>query len=316
MSCIDVVIVSFNVRDLLEGCLSSLRMHDGHELRVWVVDNASTDGTCEMVRNRFWDVRLLELSENVGFAAGINAALRNVDAEYVVLLNPDTVVPPRALETMVAFLAGHPRVGAVGPRLISPDGSAQTSYRRFPTLRSVARSLVLRDPVIALAVESPHPVDYVVGACIATRRDVLESVGLLDEGFFLYSEEVEWCWRVWRSGRQVWHLPSAVVTHVSGASAETRDGCEIVRGGLMLHHFYRSEFLYFMKTSGRRVALAAYMIRWLGLVVGVVKRTVKGDRSGACDRWRALGVLYSIGAFGLLRLHPRRNVRCGTDAGS
>lgn len=270
MSVIGVVIVSYNTCGLLRDCLASLA-GCALPLRVVVVDNASRDGSAAMAQAEFPAAEVLALEQNLGFAAGTNLGIRRVlsadfsdlnpdtppnsPLDYVLLLNPDTVVYPGAIEALAAFLGAHPRVGAVGPRLLNRDGSVQAAAFRFPTLAMTALDLfppgeVLpgrlynswwhgRYPHEPAAVE-PFPIDHPLGACILTRRAVLEQVGLLDEQFFMYAEEVDWCYRVRAAGWSIWHEPRARVAHVGGASTSqfrTR----------MLIALYRSRLRFFRK---------------------------------------------------------------------
>lgn len=235
MPTIGVAIVSYNTRELLRACLGSLRACS-LPLRVAVVDNGSPDGSAAMVRACFPEVDLIEPGANLGFVRGTNAALQRLmdgaAPDYLLLLNPDTVVHTGAVEALAAFLAAHPRVGAVGPRLLNPDGTLQPAAFRFPTL--VMTALDLFPPGVALPGrlhgswwqgrypqepgDAPFPIDHPLGACILTRPEVIAQVGMLDEGYFMYAEEVDWCWRVRRAGWAIWQVPAARVTHVGGAS--------------------------------------------------------------------------------------------------
>ncbi len=237
---IGVVIVSYNTAALLRACLQSLRACR-LPLRVLVVDNASADHSADMVRAQFPDVHLIALAHNAGFAAANNIGLRwlgyaqndSHPPEFALLLNPDTVVQSGALETLVAFLHAHPRVGLVAPRLRNPDGSVQAAAFRFPTL-----SMSLLDvfpPGEALpgrldgswwhgrypqeaTTNAPFAIDHPLGACMLTRRAVIAQVGLLDERYFMYSEEIDWCWRIRRAHWAIWQVPQAHVVHVGGAA--------------------------------------------------------------------------------------------------
>lgn len=227
------VIVSYNTVALLRDCLTSLagcRL----PLRVVVVDNGSRDGSPAMVRAAFPAVELIEAGHNAGFAGGTNLGLAALGAlpDYLLVLNPDTVVHPGAIEALVDFLAAHPRVGLVGPRLLNPDGSFQPAAFRFPTLTMAALDLFPPGEVLpgrlygswwhgrypADGGPAPFPIDHPLGACMLVRRDVLATVGSMDERYFMYSEEVAWCWRIRRAGWAIWQVPAATVTHVGGAS--------------------------------------------------------------------------------------------------
>ncbi|MCX7791605.1 MAG: glycosyltransferase family 2 protein [Chloroflexaceae bacterium] len=251
------IVVSYNTAALLRACLRSLRGCTV-PLRVVVVDNASRDDSAAMVRSEFPEVELLALDHNRGFAGGIAAGLAwlegrtvgacagdaeppfpgrsisrfNLSIPYVLILNPDTVVHPGAIEHMVAFLEAHPRVGLVGPRLLNPDGTPQPAAFRFPTLLMTALDLFPPGEALPGRLygswwhgrypqergEAPFPIDHPLGACMLTRAEVLATVGALDEAYFMYCEEIEWCWRIRRAGWAIWQVPAARVTHVGGAA--------------------------------------------------------------------------------------------------
>jgi hypothetical protein len=240
---VGVVIVSYNTRDLLRDCLHSLRGCT-LPLRVLVVDNSSADGSAALVREQFPEVHLLARSDNPGFAAGNNLGLRwlgygspapdSTPPPYALLLNPDTVVHPGALEELVAFLEAHPRVGLVGPRLLNPDGSVQAAAFRFPTLTMSLLDVFPPGEVLPgrlygswwhgrYAQEqapdaAPFAIDHPLGACMLVRRRTLAEVGLLDEHYFMYGEEIDWCWRMRRANWAIWQVPAAQVTHIGGAA--------------------------------------------------------------------------------------------------
>ncbi len=232
---VSVVIVSYRSRDYLPDCLDAVRASlETSNLRgeVIVVDNASPDGSAALVREHYPWVQLITNTENRGFAAAVNQGLRVAQGRVLVVLNPDTRPVGDALGQLVRFLHQRPTVGAVGPRLRYPDGRTQPSRRRFPTLLTgfLESTLVQdywRDNCILrryyLADRSddePQDVDWLVGACLAIRREALATVGLFDERFFLYAEEVEWFWRLRRAGWRVSYLPHVEVIHVEGASSE------------------------------------------------------------------------------------------------
>jgi len=271
-----IIIVSWNVRELLRRCLQSILDHAPFDLSyaVWVVDNASTDGSPEMVRQLFPGVHLLVNATNSGFTAANNQALRELFRvampRYVLLLNPDTEIVEDALRTMVKYLDGHPEVGVVGPQLLNPDGSVQSSRRRFPTLATaflestLLQQWIPQNPILSryYALDRPddaiQTVDWVVGAGLMVRRKVIEQVGWLDEGFFMYSEELDWCRRIRLAGWQVVYLPVAQVIHHEGKSSE-----QVIPARHI--HFQRSKIRYFEKYHGPLVAgalrtflLAAY----------------------------------------------------------
>jgi GT2 family glycosyltransferase len=239
-----VVIVSWNVRDLLRACLCSLLAdveRSGLAAGVWVIDNASTDGTPEMVRQEFPSVRLIASKENLGFAAGNNVALRAIlqdtqhgtrNTQYVWLLNPDTELRPGATAALIAALDSHPGAGVVGARLLYSDGSLQHSAFRFPGLvqllfehfpfpaRLYDTALNGRYSRRLYEGESPFPVDHPLGAAMMVRAEAIAKVGLLDEGFWMYCEEIDWCWRMRKAGWRALCVPAARVVHHAAKSSE------------------------------------------------------------------------------------------------
>lgn len=241
MAGLGVVIVNWNVRDLLRACLRSLFAdleRAGTAAQVWVVDNASGDGSAEMVAADFPQVRLVASGENLGFAAGNNLALQVIlntphgphDTPYVWLLNPDTEVLPGATAALLAALEGHPRAGVVGARLLNPDGSLQQSAFRFPGLvqllfelfplpqRWYETPLNGRYPRWLYDGQMPFAVDHPLGASMVVRAEAIAQVGLLDEGYHMYCEEIDWCWRMRRAGWQALCAPAARVVHYGGRS--------------------------------------------------------------------------------------------------
>jgi GT2 family glycosyltransferase len=272
-----IIIVSWNVRDLLQRCLRStfdvqrsteanavLSASSVPRIEVIVVDNASTDGSAEMVRAEFPTVRLVANDENRGFTAASNQGLAISRGRCLVLLNPDTEVVGDALATMLHHLDSNPEIGALGPQLRYPDGSRQSSRRRFPTFATaLVESTVVQEWWSDHGVlrryymadtpdDAIQPVDWVVGACLLVRRQVYEQVGELDEGFFMYSEEMDWCKRIKDAGWEVVYLPTATVIHHEGKSSE-----QVVPSRHI--HFQSSKVRYFRKHHG---SFQAEALRW------------------------------------------------------
>ncbi len=223
--------MSWNVQEDLRKCLQSVLEGNAEDgLAVWVVDNASTDGTVEMLRHEFPQVKLICNETNAGFAAANNQGLKAADADYYLLLNPDTVVPEGAFAKLLQFADAQPGAGAVGPKLVNPDGGLQHSARRFPTITAaIFRNTALgrlcpgaASPSHYLMTEWDHDeareVDWVSGACLLIRRDALEQVGYLDEGFFWGSEDVDYCFRLHQAGWLVMYNPEPIIVHAIGKS--------------------------------------------------------------------------------------------------
>ena len=235
-----VVIVSWNVRDLLGTCLQSLLAdieQSSFETQVWVVDNASADGTPEAVAEAFPTIRLIASDENLGFVRGNNLVLREITSphsqgpRYVWLLNPDTEVRPGATAALVAALEDDPRAGVAGAKLLYADGSLQHSAFRFPGLIQLAFDLFPlptrlydtplngRYPRRLYQGEAPFAIDHPLGASMMVRTEAIADVGLMDEGFWMYCEEIDWCWRMRTAGWRAYCAPAARVVHHAGQSS-------------------------------------------------------------------------------------------------
>ena len=229
---LSIVIVSYNARDDLDRCLQSLALHRAatpHE--IVVVDNASTDGSAELVRTKWPAVRLVNARANVGFARANNMAIRQTDAELILLLNSDTIVKAGSIDTMIQTLDQHADVAVVGPRIVDARGYAELSFGRMISPFAEARQKVLvrgndrRIGPIAAYVERvtrrARDADWVSGACLLVRRADAEAVGLLDERYFMYAEDVDFCAALRARGRRVLFTPDAEITHLRGRSAAT-----------------------------------------------------------------------------------------------
>lgn len=259
-----VVIVSWNTRQLLDACLRSVfDSLQTARAEVWVVDNASTDGSPEMVRAAYPQVTLLVNDANRGFAIANNQALRRAKARYFLLLNSDTIVPSGALDALISAMDAHPEASVCGPLLLNADGSVQVSWARFPGVGSELSGQLDRsqspypmpdfdDPAKRAAMQ-PFPVDWVGGACFLVRADRMAQVGLLDEDYFMYSEETDWCRRFIAQGGKVLLVPSVTVTHLGGGSSravprETRQ------------RMWRSSLRFYRRTYGPLGALPAALV--------------------------------------------------------
>jgi len=245
MADVSVVVVSLNALPWLETCLMGVRDHE-----TILVDAGSTDGTLELVHERFPEVRVLE-RENRGLAAGWNAGIEVASGPYFLLLNADAWAVGDALERLVAFADAHPRAAVVGPRLANLDGTLQRSVRGFPTVwRLATEYLFIRklapgtDALNAFYAggfdhTSAREVDWLMGACLLVRREAMDEVGPADEEFFLFSEETDWCYRFHAAGWQVLFTPDAEFVHMGAAAHGGRMYRENLRGQLRFlakHH--------------------------------------------------------------------------------
>jgi N-acetylglucosaminyl-diphospho-decaprenol L-rhamnosyltransferase len=227
---LDVVIVSYRCRDLVRACLGSLPTSVcGRPVRVWLVDNASCDGTAELVHEQFAETELRVLDRNAGFAAATNLALREGDGDYVLVLNPDTAVPKGSLDRLVELMESRPEIGIAGCRLVRPDGSLDHAAKReFPTVVSalghftgVGRGDRARGRLAAYRAPQVEAgkVDAVNGAFMLIRRRALDEVGLFDEGYWMYMEDLDLCYRFARAHWITWYEPTVSVYHVKGGSS-------------------------------------------------------------------------------------------------
>ena len=250
---LSVVIVSYNVRYYLEQCLRSVeRALVGMDAEVWVVDNDSSDDSVAYLQARFPDVQFIANSENVGFSRANNIAIRRSKGEYVLLLNPDTLVAEHTIGECVAFLDSHPDDGAVGVRMLNADGSfAPESRRGLPTpftsfckMTGLA-ALFPRSRVFGryymryLNPDEPNPIEVISGAFFMVRRDALDQVGLLDEDFFMYGEDIDLSYRLLKGGWQNWYLPLDILHYMGESTA---------KGSFRyVHVFYNAMLIFFNK---------------------------------------------------------------------
>lgn len=253
---LSAVIVNFNTRDLLRACLQSVeKSEDAPSLELFVVDNASSDGSAAMVAEEFPWANLIRSEDNRGYAYANNLALSRCSGEYWLLLNPDTVLPPGALRQMVDFMDAHPEAGVAGPKLVRQDGCLDLACRRsfpspevslyrmlglsklFPRSRRFGRyNLTYLDP------NQPAEVDSVVGAFMMVRATAARQVGILDERFFMYGEDLDWAFRIKAVGWKVLYNPEVVVLHYKGASSRRHSQKAIVEFYRAMDIFYRKHY--------------------------------------------------------------------------
>ncbi len=248
---LSLVIVNWNTKELLLACLQSLATnldHPSHE--IWLVDNASSDGSVEAVAERFPEVKIIRNERNLGFAAANNKALRLMHGRYALLLNTDTIVTPGAIQQLYRFLEENPRVGMAGGQLLNRDGSKQNSIANFPTIPA----LLVNETILRLLWPTKYPskrqryleplaVDSCIGACLMVRKAAMDEVGGLDERYFFYFEETDWARAMAAQGWGVYFVPSAEIFHLQGQTAGYSAKTRIM--------FYRSRNSYFKKWHPR-----------------------------------------------------------------
>ena len=261
-----IVIVNWNTRDFLDKCLQTVFAAEGNlTYKVVVVDNASSDNSEQMVREKYPQAHVIQTNENTGYPRGNNIGLKflgyhgkgQVDADaprYALLLNPDTEVPPTAFYNMVQFMDAHPDVGVAGPRLLLPDGSLDKACRRgFPTpMVSIYHYSGLaklfpkserfgRYNMTFADIDQELEVDSVVGAYMQIRKEAIEQTGLLDEAFFMYAEDIDWCYRIKEAGWKVWYHAAVTVYHVKRAASSQSNKAQFEFWRAMLI-FYRKHY--------------------------------------------------------------------------
>jgi len=285
---IAVIVVDWNAKDDLRVCLQSLArtLEPVVTSETWVVDNAGTDGSADMVRAEFPEVHLVINDANLGFSRANNQALALSQSRYALLLNSDAFIHPHALQELTAYADAHAEAGILGPRVLNPDGSLQYSCRRFPTLgagffrntylgRLFPRNKYAQDYLMTdFDHQSVRTVDWVSGCAMFIRRALVGEIGALDERFFMYCEDVDFCLRAGQAGFQVVYVPQAIVTHAIGRSSDKN-------ADRMIWEFHRAWFEFDKKRHPRGSPLrrlAVWSGLWLRAWVRVAKRHAAARR--------------------------------------
>jgi GT2 family glycosyltransferase len=302
---LSIIIVSWNTKKYMEECLTSLRTIDGNlSAEIIVVDNASADGTPEMIRTQFPEVKLIETGANLGFAKGNNVGIKEATGEYICLINSDVNVPSDCLQKMYSYMEQQPTIGLLGPGMLRTDGRVHRSGMRFPTLWNIFLRALFLDSIFKgtglfggflmkdFHFDQTRDMDVLNGWLWMARREALNKVGPLDDRFFMYAEDVDWCQRFHLAGWRVVFYPDAKALHYGGASsanAPSRFNVEMQRANLQYwkkYHGRISLFLYLL------IGCLSYVVRAVGWAV--VFLTKKSARSRAntevkqylkCIRW-------------------------------
>ena len=265
---LSICIVTLNAGSYLRDCLNSLRENTRQtSYEVIVVDNGSTDGTAELLAGEFPEVRLIQNAENLGYTHPMNQALRAGRGHCLVQLNADTLVHPGAFDTLLAFMEEHPEVGICGPKVLNRDGSLQQQCRRSAarpwdviTYFSGLWKLFPRSPLFGrylltyLDEDETNPVEAVSGSCMLIRREVIDAIGWLDEAFFAYQEDTDFCFRARQAGWKVFYVPQARITHFGGQGGS---GHQPYRA---IYHWHRSYLIYYRKHLARDYF---FLVNWL-----------------------------------------------------
>lgn len=263
---VSIVIVNWNTWELLSQCLDSIRNANSHyALQVIVVDNGSVDDSVSMVQKQFPEVSLIKNDCNVGFARANNQGLTTGNGRYFLLLNSDTIVRPGSIDRLVETADKFPDLGVVGPQLLNMDDTIQKSWGSFPSLFSelIGKNFRVRHAVAK--VPYAYEVDWVLGACMLVRSKTVADVGKLDDDFFFYSEEIDWCFRIRKRNWKIWHITDAQIYHLGGGSTEIGSLAQLVR-------LYRGKLIYFQKHHGSFKTTLLRLGLAFGNAFGIVRR--------------------------------------------
>lgn len=299
-----------NNKDLLETCLSSVYKNTKNiSFEVIVVDNASVDDSVEMVKKRFPKVVLIENKENVGFSGGNNQAMKISKGRYALLLNNDTEVLPGTFEKMVDFMDKNQDTGVLGCKVFNPDRSLQVSCCAFPPptsiwLRDIFLNRILphnkitsKHNIDAEAHKTEHEVDYVIGACFMVRREVMKQVGLIDEQFFIFAEEIEWAYRIKKAGWKIYYIPVEGIIHYVGLTTRHHKSREVrERFRLMA---LRNMFLFYKKHYGsvsmisfKIVTLLKLLASFPKLIIRVIFKKSPDAGFDVLIAWKSMGLVF------------------------
>ena len=301
---ISVVIVAWNAKHYLELCLESLaKAPPRRSMEVFVVDNASADGSAEMIEAKFPWVKLIKSIENLGFSRGNNVAIRRCQGRYIALVNPDVIVFPGCLDALADFLDQNPKVGNVGPRVLNPDMSMQSTCRRFPTLWNnfcSATGLATKfkhsrffagEHMFYFPHDRTLTVDVIVGCFSMIRRETFDDVGLLDEDLFMYGDDVDWCRRASNAGWQVVFHPGGQAIHDRGKITAPYPVRFAVAQQRSVLHYWSKHHGFWGVLGIRSIMFFRHALRYSFVVASTVfhpKRRAEGDVrkqvSGACLR--------------------------------
>lgn len=251
---LSIIIVSYNSSNLLEECLDSIFKYPPRQnYGVIVVDNNSTDGSQELVRKKYPEVELITNTSNIGFAAANNIAIKSTNSDFILLLNSDCQVYKDSLDEMMNFIDNTTEAGIIGPKIINSDGSMQYSCRKFPSiidagLHSILVNIAPDNPVSRkykltdINRENPFTVDWVSGSCMLIRRQALMDTGFMDENYFMYVEDIDICFQMWKKNWKVFYYPYAEILHHTGGSTNTGKVAASVRMQKSIFYFFRKNY--------------------------------------------------------------------------
>lgn len=287
---LSICILTYQACDYLRGCLNSIYENPPDcAFEIIIVDNGSTDGTQRMLKSEFPSVELIENPENMGFTAPMNQALRRGDGDYLLLLNPDTLIKPQTFNTLINYMEGHSQVGICGPKVLNTDGTLQK-----PCRRGESRPLAVFSYFLGLSALFPksklfgeylmnymdedetHEVAGVSGSCMMIRREVITQIGYLDERFFAYQEDADYCFRTRKAGWKIYYVPRAQIIHFGG------QGGSRVQPYKSIYHWHRSYWLYYQKNLAADYFILFnwfyYLAMGVKLIVSLLLNLIRRDK--------------------------------------
>jgi len=278
---LSIIIVNWNTSKLLFQCLESIsRSELRSTFEIIVVDNASTDDSISVITTNFPDVHIISNDRNLGFAKANNQGIAMAKGRYVLLLNSDTIVLPGVFDEMLRVADLNPQTGVIGPKLLNMDGTLQKSWSSFPSFLSelVGKNFRIRHPVVNIP--NTYDVDWIMGACMLVRAATIQDVGKMDEDYFFYSEETDWCFRIKKKNWKVWYLTSGEIYHLGGGSTKRGSVAQLVS-------LYQSKLLYFKKNHGNFMTTLLRMGLAFSNTLGIIRRVMFlnwRDRDAAFQR--------------------------------
>jgi len=274
---LSIIIVSYNTRELTEQTLNSIYRHKHNlDYEVIVVDNGSTDGSIDMITKEFPQVILIQNKENLGFSKANNVGIKRSRGKYILLLNSDTIIMEDTLKTMFEFMENNPTVGVSGCKVVLPDGRLDKACKRgFPTPQNALYNALKLDKLFPhskrfgqynltyLDEDETYEVDCLVGAFMMVRRDTIEQVGFLDEDFFMYGEDIDWCYRIKRAGWKVVYYPNTKIIHYKGGSSKKKNA-------KLIYEFHRAMYLFYKKHYKEKYSRIITYIVYIGIFTKMI----------------------------------------------
>lgn len=259
---VTVVIVSYNVADFLKDCLDSIKNETACRYEIFIIDNNSSDDSIQIVKKKFPEVKLIQNSANLGFARANNMGFKHAKGRYIFMLNPDTVIFDKAIDKLVLFMDKHPEVGACGPKNLNSDFTLQYNCHHFPSLSMAlvetfqlkrlfrSNKFFGRESMTYWGYDEVKEVDWITGSALLIKKDILDQVGLLDENYFMYSEECDLAFKLKKIGKKILFNPEAALIHFGGQSS-LGQYLQSVHSKTITQYFYQSRYYFFKNNYGK-----------------------------------------------------------------